>query len=151
MNSKNIVVLLVLLSTTFIYGQRRENKDKIEALRIAFLTERLDLSSAQAQQFWPIYNEHRKKMDDYRKEERKEIYGALEDIASLPDKEAEVLLEKHMKIQEKKHLAEKQYLKALNNVLGAKKIFALFKAEHAFKRRLLRQYRHKQGERRNRP
>jgi hypothetical protein len=34
-------------------------RGKVEAMRIAFITERLNLSPAEAKQFWPIYNNYR--------------------------------------------------------------------------------------------
>ncbi|HVK49362.1 MAG TPA: hypothetical protein VM488_15990, partial [Pseudobacter sp.] len=35
---------------------QREPGAKIEALKIAFFTRKLDLSTEEAQKFWPVYN-----------------------------------------------------------------------------------------------
>lgn len=38
--------------------------DRVQAQRVAFITEKIDLTSKEAQKFWPVFNE-------YEKEERK--------------------------------------------------------------------------------
>jgi hypothetical protein len=52
---KNKLFLITLLFTvTFSFSQGKERRDKIKSLKVAFLTERLELSAKEAQQFWPV-------------------------------------------------------------------------------------------------
>ncbi len=55
------MLMVPLLAVTLSFGQNRPDKDKIKSLKIAFITERLDLSTKEAQTFWPIYNEYEEK------------------------------------------------------------------------------------------
>ena len=43
-----------------------EQQEKYEALKVAFLTEELSLSSKEAQAFWPVYNEMDEKLTEIR-------------------------------------------------------------------------------------
>src|SRR6202022_2379786 len=38
--------------------QKKPNGSRLEALKIAFLTRRLNLTSEEAQRFWPVYNQY---------------------------------------------------------------------------------------------
>ena len=38
----------------------------MQALKIAFITQRLDLTSAEAEKFWPIYNEYEVEINNLR-------------------------------------------------------------------------------------
>jgi Skp family chaperone for outer membrane proteins len=142
--SKNILTIVLLLSTTaFLFGQRKFDKDKIKSLKVAYITERLDLTSAEAQAFWPIYNAHEGQMDTFREKERVQIYGKLRDMESLSDKESEVLFKNLITLENEKHEANQKFLKDMQKVISAKKTFLLLKTEKGFKRRLLQQYRQK--------
>lgn len=144
--NRNIrVVMLLLLTTTIMYGQRKPDKEKIKSLKIAYITERLNLSSTEAQAFWPIYNSHEDKMESFRTQERTQIYGKLRDMESLSEKESEVLFKDLIALENQKHAANQQFLKDIQKVISAKKAFILLKTENGFKRRLLQQYRQKQG------
>ena len=66
---KKLFFTIALLIATLSFAQ---HGDKIKAYKAAFITEALDLTAAEAQQFWPIYNEHEDKLMDLRKKERKE-------------------------------------------------------------------------------
>lgn len=144
--NKNIpIVLFLLFSTTLMFGQRKPDKEKIKSLKVAYITERLNLKSGEAQAFWPIYNAHEEQMESFRDQERSQIYGKLKDMESLSDKEIETLLRELITLKNKKHAANQQFLKDIQKVISAKKTFLLLKTENGFKRRLLQQYRQKQG------
>ncbi|MGB5500454.1 MAG: hypothetical protein WBM77_16100, partial [Maribacter sp.] len=132
-------------STTLMFGQRRPDKEKIKSLKVAYITERLNLKSSEAQAFWPIYNAHEQQMESYREQERFEIYGKLKDMESLSDQETETLLKDLITLESQKNAANQQFLKDIQKVISAKKTFLLLKTENGFKRRLLQQYRQKQG------
>ncbi len=144
-NKNILVVLFLLFSTTLMFGQRRPDKEKIKSLKVAYITERLNLTSIEAQGFWPIYNAHEEKMESFREQERSGIYRKIRDMETLNDNEVERLLEDLIAIEESKQKANQQFLKDIQKVISAKKTFLLLKTENGFKRRLLQQYRQKQG------
>ena len=56
MTFKKIIPLLLLLTSFTFYAQSesmKEKKEQIKALKVAFLTTELDLTSKEAQKFWP--------------------------------------------------------------------------------------------------
>ena len=95
-------LLLVLCTTTAFYGQRKENHEKIKSLKVAFITEKLDLSSAEAQTFWPIYNDYQEKRAALRKKERTEVKSKVKEVNQLSENEAVALLEKHINLKNEK-------------------------------------------------
>ena len=42
--------------------------ERVQALKVAFITKALNLTSAEAEKFWPIYNEFQDKRDVVRKQ-----------------------------------------------------------------------------------
>jgi Skp family chaperone for outer membrane proteins len=51
------LLLLISFAFTFLIGVA-QNGERLEALKIAYITKRLDLSPEEAQKFWPIYNQY---------------------------------------------------------------------------------------------
>ena len=56
---------ILLLSAWTLSAQRGE---KIEALRIAFITNKLALTSTESEKFWPIYNVYKNALADTRRQ-----------------------------------------------------------------------------------
>jgi len=63
---KKIFALSILLIsiTGFAFAQEQQpdqkKEEKIQALEIAFISRKLDLTPDEAQKFWPVYNEYKK-------------------------------------------------------------------------------------------
>ena len=70
-----LTVVLACL-TTQSWAQPTEGNpkqgEKVEALRIAYITEKLQLTAAEAQVFWPIFNEHQAKVKSIRQKAKDE-------------------------------------------------------------------------------
>lgn len=45
-------------------GPNRENKERIELFKIQFITEKLALTTSEAEAFWPVYEAHKNAMKD---------------------------------------------------------------------------------------
>lgn len=139
---KILLICVVIFTVNFSFGQRGP-RGKVKALKIAYITEQLDLSTKEAQQFWPIYNEHEEAMENLKRSERKSIRALKEanGLENISEQEAEDFLTNYVSAEEKKFLARKQLIKSLSNVIPHKKILKLVKAEMDFNKRLLKQLR----------
>ena len=137
--SKIGAVVLLLLTTMVTYSQQRPGREKIKTLKVAFITERLNLSSKEAQVFWPIYNEHENNIEEMKRRERREVRAKLINFETLSESEASDLLNQLVALEKAKHQLHVNYIEKLNDVISAKKTFLLIKAEEDFKKRLLRQ------------
>ena len=62
---KGLLVVYILIFIGFeVFGQGKltdEKRKEFDAQRVAFFTQELDLSPAEAAVFWPLYNEMQKK------------------------------------------------------------------------------------------
>lgn len=144
-NLKKVLLVALLLTTTLSFGQQRPDREKIKALKVAFITERLDLSAKEAQTFWPIYNEHEAKREVLRQKERSQIRGKIKNADELSEKEAEDLLEKYISFEDEEEALDKAFLKNISQVISSKKTLLLLRSEQEFKRQLIKQYRQKRG------
>lgn len=142
---KILLVSVLLLTSTIFYGQRRPDKEKIKSLKVAFITERLDLSSNEAQAFWPVYNEYEKNREALRQKERTQIRHKIKSADELSEKQAADLLEKYISFEDEEEALDKAFLKKVSSVISAKKTLLLLRSEEEFKRQLIKQYRHKKS------
>ncbi|MFD2907733.1 sensor of ECF-type sigma factor [Flavobacterium ardleyense] len=143
---KFILPILFLLVTTISLAQgHKEKQEKIKALKVAYITEQLELTADEAQKFWPIYNDLQEKQFDLRHEKMRAILNKLEagSIEKLSDKEASSLLTQMENIEENLFALQKKYTKDLQGIMSDKKIMKLKKAEVDFNRHLLKQMREK--------
>ncbi|PIB27777.1 hypothetical protein [Maribacter sp. 4G9] len=142
MNRLLIAVLILFTTVTFAQDKSRE---KIKALKVAYLTEHLELSSEEAQDFWPVYNEYEKERQELRHRQWVEIKSKLKDVGSLNEQEAQNLLSVYLKIEEEEEELEKNFLNEISKVISAKKTLVLMRSEEDFKRQLIKQYRQNKG------
>ena len=58
MKKNNLTLLLLFLFSIISYAQPRikEKREQIKALKVAFITNELSLTSEEAAAFWPLYN-----------------------------------------------------------------------------------------------
>jgi hypothetical protein len=131
------ITLLFLIGAHLSFGQSDDAKQKIESARIAVITERLNLTPEQAQEFWPLYNEFLTK----RKAFRQDYNNAKSkvDVENASEKERKELLEYGMSLKERSLTLEKEYSDRMLGVISAKQIMELRQAEDDFKKMLLRQ------------
>ncbi|MDP2524792.1 hypothetical protein [Maribacter dokdonensis] len=140
-----LVLIIFLFITTLSFGQRNQNWEKINTLKVAFITEKLSLSSKEAQDFWPVYNEYQEKRNALRKKNHDQIRGKIKDADALTEKEAESLLALHIKIEEEEEALDTKFLKDVSKVITSKKTLLLLRSEEEFKRQLMKQYRQNKG------
>jgi len=140
-------ILFLLISFTFYaQGERmKEKREQIKAMKVAFLTTELNLTTNEAEKFWPIYNTFDDKQFELRHKNLKGSFRKMDDdeLDKLSEKEATVLLNQIESNEEESFQLRKKFTSNLKDVLPAVKIIKLKKAEEKFSRKLLQQYRDK--------
>jgi len=137
----HITILLLISSFTLASAQRGQGGDKIKAYQIAFFTQKLDLTSAEAKVFWPVYDAYQKERRTLRKELR--TMGKKANDESLTDRELEAIINKRFVIEQQKIDLEKSYYLKFKKVLPLRKVAKLPQVEKAFKENLLKEMKQK--------
>lgn len=79
---KKIFILTSLITLVSFGASAQDDTDnkggRIEALKIAYLTRKLSLSPAEAQKFWPVYNNYAAEIKSARMEQRQNKSSELE-------------------------------------------------------------------------
>ena len=71
-----LTVFLTCIGFGLLYSQDRS--DRIEALKIAFITKQLQLSSQEAEKFWPVYNGYEAEMKSMVRDHRQKNGSEIE-------------------------------------------------------------------------
>ncbi|MFC2187940.1 hypothetical protein [Peijinzhouia sedimentorum] len=150
-------VLLTMISFTSLAQQYRssmkqEDREKLESAKIAYITNRLTLTSSQAKEFWPLYNEFERKKFEARTKARREGYRMTNRGQNdLTEAQATEILEIHIKAREEDVAIEKEYLSKFQNIISDGQILKLLTIDESFLRNyLMRELRgDKDGDRRS--
>lgn len=145
MNIKKLYPILFLFFSLTFYAQGEKmkvKKEQIKAMKVAFLTTELDLTSNEAEKFWPIYNAFDDKQFELKHQNRRGSYRNMDDeLNKLSEKEATLLLNQIESNEEEIYQLRKKFISNLKGALPAVKIIKLRKAEEDFNRKLLQKYR----------
>ena len=138
------ILLFIFATASAQNGKFREKIEQVKSLKVAFITNELELTSDEAAKFWPIYNA----FDEKQKKLRKQKIGTFLDkdglsLDKMSDKEASALLAQMENNEEESHQLRKKFMQNLKTILPPIKIIKLKKAEEDFNRKLLKQYRDK--------
>lgn len=153
---KNYISILVfLILASGITAQERTNKrdekrkekyerkaSRMEEKKIGYITEELELSSEEAQKFWPIYNDFQGKMKDL-KEETREKGRSDRDFS---DADAEVFLNTIFDREQKQLDLKKMYFKKMETAISKAKIAKLYTIEHRFRDKVYKSIKRKMKE-----
>jgi Spy/CpxP family protein refolding chaperone len=151
MKINKIITLVVVLISITSFGQNsksnKEKREQLKAMKIAFITTELALTSEEATKFWPIYNAYEDKQQEIRKQKLKGYIDRMDDesLNKLTDKEASAILVQMESTEDELHQAKKKLINSLKGVISPVKILKLKKAEEDFNRKLLQQYRDKRN------
>jgi hypothetical protein len=144
-----LISILSIFAFTVMFAQERrgpspEMLEKIKAEKISFFTSKLDLTSAEAQAFWPVYNEFEKKRFDVQKQIHEFERMPDEKIINLSESEIEKMTSNYIGSFENEALLLKEYNKQFLKILPKKKVLMMYRTENEFRSHLIREYRRNQ-------
>ncbi|HET7119231.1 MAG TPA: hypothetical protein VFI29_22240 [Hanamia sp.] len=121
-----LIILVFFGSFSFAYAQNGQRAEKIQALKIAFITQKLHLTSAEAEKFWPVYNEYNNEIKNLR----------------ANNKNGDVL-DNEQKLLD----IRKKYKPDFERILGPQRLNDLFNAEREFRNILIQRLKNQRQQR----
>lgn len=132
------IIMFLTMSPELIAQDRREHYQRIEAIKVAFITKKLDLTTEEAQKFWPVYNNYQKELMELMRKRREDRQKTGIDPNDKIN--ADLAYESRMLDLKKKY--KKLYLKAI----PAEKVLLVYQAEREFREHLIKQLNHRRRE-----
>lgn len=120
-------------------GQRGE---RIHAIKVGYLTDRLHLTSEQSSAFWPVYNEYEAEIRSARQAFRQKYRNGA---GTETDAEAGQFIEDNLNFQEQAIGINRKYKDRMLKVISPQQLATLYEAERDFKKLLLQQLRERRS------
>lgn len=134
---KYIFIFVFCIVALSAMAQPGSKRDKIDALRVSFISSKVTLTNQESQLFWPLYNEYNDKADNLKKSFRQQFVRDV-DFNSLSEKDAEAYLVAELTLKQKEYELSKEYYEKFRKVLPIKKIALIRRAEEDFKKELIK-------------
>lgn len=141
--SSIFAVLAMVLTGISATAQPQPGKtdwqERMQSGKIAFLTMEIGLTTEEAQNFWPIYNEVNKELDQATYNtvtSYMELEKAISENKS--DKEVNRCLEKYLEAMESQNVIRNKSVEKYKKILPERKVAKIFVAEEKFRRQHIR-------------
>ncbi len=133
------LICLILSSLNVVKGQEQSDNEKLTAYKIAFFTQRLDLTSAEAEKFWPIYNDYSARKSKLQIDRVVMIRYATQNEANMSEAELSSTADKLAGTFADEATLVASFNKDLKEVLPPAKVIRLYQIENQYKQQLLRE------------
>lgn len=125
----------VLLTAAPASAQTKPGLQRIQNAKIGLITNRLNLTTEQSQQFWPVYNEYEAKKQDVRLTIRR--LNAETNNLTASDERILADLREMMTLRQKEVDLDKEYMNRFLKIINVRQLAELYKTEQQFTRMLL--------------
>lgn len=140
-------LLAVVAQAQFLSDEEfgdRPALDRVRAQRAAFITQSIGLTPAEAEKFWPLYNEFEAEDQKIRQK-----YRLSKRIDDLSNEEAEKAIMSRIDMEQQQLELKRRYFSRMLEVVPARKLARFSRADREFKKMLLERVRDRRLE--NRP
>ncbi|WP_319480371.1 hypothetical protein [uncultured Draconibacterium sp.] len=144
-----LTVGLLIFTQTQATAQNNDDDDRWERYRnekVAFFTTNLDLTTEEAQKFWPVYNQMEKEMFDFQ-QKRHELENRVRNVdENLSNNELTKLTREHVALGKTEAEVREKYNEKFLKILPPLKVIKLYKTEYDFRMYMFRKYRDRNRE-----
>jgi hypothetical protein len=134
-----LAALLLLFYTAGLRAQEQDETDRLTAYKIAFFTKKLDLTPAEAEKFWPVYNDYSARKSKIQIDRVTMMRYINQNQANLSEQEinngAATLTQTYLDESNLTII----FVSQIQKTLPPKKLIKLYQAEAQYKQQLLRE------------
>lgn len=137
MKSKVFFLFIILLFPVISLKAQNPNLEKLNNYRIGFFTKKLNLTSQEAEKFWPVYNEYQGQKNLIQLEKLKLNRTFNQNESSLSDNQLAEIGDKFVDCIVQESALAVTFHKKLKQVLPPAKVMLYYQAENQYKAQLL--------------
>ena len=130
-----------------IYSQsERLSREKIDAYKKLYLTDKLKLDPSTETAFWTAYKTYEDSLYKLARERRQKFIKTRTDNTSISDEEYAKLIDNYMNHEKRKVELRGKLISELKEVMSFRKTFMLFRFEEDFRREMMEKLRKQRKE-----
>jgi len=132
-----------------VYAQEGPLQERLNSLKIAYITEQLSLTTEEAQQFWPIYNDYAAELEKLKEENDLMKAELKQKMLSADEQTLETLVDTYVQRQSQEQQLSERYHTRFKEVLPIRKVILLYKAQEEFKQKVFTELARRRFQQRN--
>jgi len=132
-----IVILIMLMFPVVKSTAQNTSRERLNAYKIAFFTRRLNLTSREAEKFWPVYNEHQRQKNAIQVERSSIIRNFNQNENNLSDNQLTEIGDNLISTYVRETDLAESFHKKLKEILPPAKVIRLYQVENQYKTQLL--------------
>lgn len=134
-------LILLLFFTLKVEGQKTPAQNRIYKVKVQFFNDKLDLSSKEAERFWPIYNDYQSRKNRLSNERKNIINYFNRNKANMSDDEINESLNRYIQIEKEITTLLETYNNKFKEILPDEKVLKIYITEVEFRNYLLQKLR----------
>lgn len=140
-------MLILIFFSQMAFAQREGSfdKEKLKDARIAFITDRLDLSSQQAERFWPIFNKYSESREANLR--KMASLNPRREEGEISDSQAKTMITERFKLQRQMVADEEKFVQEVSSVISYSQILQLNGIARDFTRMIYQRHRRRDDQR----
>jgi hypothetical protein len=132
-----LVLLFLAMVPVLRLSAQNPNRERLNDYKIAFFTKRLNLTSQEAERFWPVYNEFQNKKISIQQERGSLNRTVNQNSANMSEKELTEAGDKIISLQMNEANLALEFHKKFKEILPPLKVVRLYQAENQYRLTLL--------------
>jgi hypothetical protein len=149
---KGLLILAVALTMPMIrLNAQNPNLEKFGAYKVGFFTKKMNLTSQEAEKFWPIYNDYQKQKNLIQREKIMLIRDFNQNESVLDDSQLSEMGDKLIKDLSDESSLAVAFHKKIKEILPPAKVIRYYQAENQYKIQLLKELQENRQQRRGNP
>jgi len=147
---RNIIVYTILATFCVMnISAQNANRQRLDAYKIAFFTKRLNLTSQEAEKFWPVYNEFQDNKTKIQLERHELNRNFNQNELNMSEREMTEAGDKFVGLEIREAALAQEFHTRIKTILSPVKILRLYQAENQFRQQLLNELRDRNQVRNN--
>jgi hypothetical protein len=149
MKRKIIVFTILAIFCVMNISAQNANRQRLDAYKIALFTKRLNLTSQEAEKFWPVYNQYQDNKNQIQLERHEINRNFNQNELNMSEREMTEAGDKFVDLEVREAALAQEFHTRIKTILSPVKILRLYQAENQFRQQLLNELRDRNQVRNN--